>query len=217
MEKKTIVSMVTGVAVMMALFLHFATWGSYSFAVPFVKLQDMTGMLSKKGYLDYAKSCEELRKWSCAKQAYANLYKKHGEVLGIEKLARFQVRLGEMDDAMSAFEIYFRKGGKSGEAAYEYAKLLEQRGMDNEAMKFYDISIAERPKVLAIQATGGIIRILTKQGRVVEVRDRILSFHGSAENAKTFFVTELIKAQDVLRRNAIMRMNGKKTRMPASS
>jgi tetratricopeptide (TPR) repeat protein len=216
-EKKTILSMVVGVALMMALFLHFATWGSYSFAVPFVKLQDMTGMLSKQGYIDYAKSCESLRKWACAKQAYTNLYKKHGEVYGIEKLARFQVRLGEMDEAMQTFDIYFRKGGKSGDAAYEYARLLDQRGMENDAIKFYDQSIEARPKVLAIQATAGIIRILTKQGRVTEVRERILAFQGSAENAKGFFVTELVKAETVLRRNAINRAKKVGGRMPASS
>jgi tetratricopeptide (TPR) repeat protein len=197
-EKKTIVVLI-GVAIVMAIgFAHLASWGSYALRIPFVKMQQLTGTLSPQGYEELAAACVRLNKWNCARDAYLEMQAATKNPEGLALLADLQIRLNEPQAALITYANYFRVGGRDGESALKYAKLLENQGDTENAVKYYESSVELRPKVLPIQATTGIVRILIKQGRYQDALNRINAFHESAENAKGYLNTELAQVEAVL-------------------
>lgn len=200
-EKKTSAILVFFAVAITLLFGHMLNWGGYAFSIPFVKLQQITGTLSKEGYQELAKACIELNKWSCAQNAYLDLYKKTRDPEGLAGLAHFQVRLKEKDAAMKTYASYFQVGGQSGDAALEYAHLLEDSGNTQAALQYFEASIQYRPQILPVHATTAIVRMMMKQGRYDEAYQRILDFHASAGNAKGYLNTELTQLEEYMKKN----------------
>lgn len=190
-EKRAISYMAAAVIVMALGFGHMLNWGAYAFSIPLIKVQKITGTLSKEGYHELAQACIAMNKWSCAKDTYIDLYKRTGDSSSLKDLAHLQTLLKDPKAAMSTYASYFQVGGRDGEAALEYAGLLEVQGYLPDAYKYYEFSIAARPETLPVEATKGIVRMLIKEGRYNEARERILAFHESAGNAKGFLNTEL--------------------------
>lgn len=201
-EKKTIMGMVVFCLALLAFYGHAMSWGSYAVAIPFVKLQQVTGTLSTQGYRDLADACIGLNKWSCARTAYLEIYTSNRDPQGLADLGHFEVRLGNTPAALSAYASYFKVGGKSGIASLEYGKVLETAGQADAAIAQYEESIKAREATLPIQATAGIVRILIKQGKYEQAYQRITDFHASAENAKGFLNTELAQLESTLSKQA---------------
>lgn len=194
-EKKAIFGLIGSAVVLVALWGHLLNWGPYAFSIPFTKIAQLTGTLSKEGYQDLAEACIRLNKWSCAQEAYLDLYRDSHDPEGIADLAHFQVRLKEYPAAMSTYASYFKAGGKNGEAALEYAHLLEESNQADMAFKYYEASIQMRPQILPINATTAIVRLLMKQGKYEDAYQRILDFHASAGNANGYLNTELAQLE----------------------
>ena len=205
-EKKTIYGMIAGALAMMAFYVHMVNWGSYAFKIPFVKVAQVTGMLSIEGHRELAQACITLNKWSCARNAYLDIYRSKRDVQGLADLAHLEVRLGESQAAVAAYAAYFQAGGKNGIAALEYGKVLETTGQVDQAVQYYETSIQDRPEKLPIQATAGIVRILMKKGDYEKAYQRIIAFHNSSENAKGFLNTELAQLEKQLGSQASARL-----------
>jgi tetratricopeptide (TPR) repeat protein len=197
-EKKTIFGMTAAALLMVATFAHLVSWGSYSMQIPVIKVKQITGIMSKEDYGNLAQACIALNKFSCAEQAFVDLYRNKGDLSGLSMLANLNLRLGDEPKAMAAYKDYFKAGGNDGAAALEYAKLLEANKLHDEAFTYFEASIASRPDLLPIQATSAIVRLLIKQGRYEEAYQRILAFHQSAENANGYLNTELTQLEDYL-------------------
>lgn len=194
-ENQAISIMVTFAVSLLIVSAHMLSWGAHAFSIPMLKVGQWTGMLSSRGYDELAQDCIDLAKYSCARTAMIENFQIHKTPEPLAKLARLQVRLQETPAALVTFSSYFKNGGKNGEAALLFAQLLEQNGQDEEAMKMYLASIVARSEQLPIAATGGIVRILMKQGRYDEARERITTFQASAENAKGYLNTELAQIE----------------------
>lgn len=208
-QKRT-VGIMAATAIVIALgFIHLASWGSHAFTVPGIWVQEATGTLSKAGYRQYAKICESLNKWDCAREAYLGMQQVSRDGEGLVLLARLQAKLKQNQAAMTTLATYFRLGGRDGEAALQLAKLLDRSGDDASAIKYYESSIELRPEVLPVVATSGIVRILIKQGRYSEAHQRIIEFHASAGNAKGYLNTELENLEAALLSRGITPRKGK--------
>ena len=201
-EKKTIIGLICAALSIMAFYAHAANWGSYALSIPFVKIAQVTGTLSTQGYKDLADQCITLNKWSCARDAYLGIFTSNRDVQGLSALGHFEVRMGNQPGAIGAYMAYFKNGGKDGEAALDFAKVLESSNQYDQAIQYYEASILARPLVLPIQATAGIVRLQMKQGKYEEAYQRILAFHESAENAKGFLNTELAQLESTLHKTA---------------
>ncbi len=198
-ENQSIVAMVTATVSILLLTAHMLSWGAHAFSVPALKVGQWTGMLSKGGYDELAQMCTDLGKLTCARDAYIENFRKNRDLEALAKLARLQLRNQESQSAMSTFATYINAGGKNGEAALLYGQLLEQSGQDGEALRLMELSIESRPDQLPIAATGSIVRILMKQGRYEEARERLTRFHGSAGNAKGYLNTELSQIEQAIK------------------
>jgi tetratricopeptide (TPR) repeat protein len=212
-ERKTIYGLIAGCLAIVAFYAHTVNWGSYALAIPFVKAQQITGTLSTPGYKELADVCITLNKWSCARNAYLDIYRKNGNVEGLADLGHFEVRMGEVAGATNAYAGYFKYGGKDGVAALEYAKVLEQSNDVDHAIEFYELSIAQRPTKLPIQATAGVVRLMMKKGQYEQAYLRIVEFHKSSENAKGFMNTELAQLEKQLSTQASGRALVKKNKV----
>lgn len=198
-ENQTIGLMIAVSVSILLLSAHMLSWGAHAFSIPGLKLGQWTGMLSSRGYNELADACIDLGKLSCARTALIENYQVHKTPEPLAKLARLQVRNQETQAAMATFGSYFRNGGKDGEAAILFGQLLEQAGQDAEALKMFELSISSRADQLPIAATGAIVRIMMKQGRYEEARERITAFHESAGNAKGYLNTELAQIEQAIK------------------
>ena len=197
-EKKAMI-MLAGAAIAFVLgYGHMLSWGAYAVQIPVVKIQQLTGTLSASGYTELAENCIALNKWSCAKEAYRELFQKTRDVKALASLAYLQARLGESSNALSTYEVYIQSGGKDGEALLRYAHILEDAGQTDLAMKTYESAITARPDVLPVQATGAIVRMLIKQGKMEEAFNRLTEFRASAGNAKGYLNTEYSAVESAL-------------------
>lgn len=194
-EKKNIRLIAFSFLSLFFVLIHFISWGSYSFSIPFVKLQKMIGTLSTEGYVDLAKTCIRLGKMDCAEDAYRSLYSTSKKVQALAELAKLQMRLGKNKDATHTFAEYVRAGGRNGDALSYYGRALESEKRFADALKVYERSIAARPKTLSVHAVSGIVRILMKNGRYSEARKRIVAFHKSSGNAKGYLNSELAQLE----------------------
>lgn len=198
-ENKTIGTMIGFAVGILLVSAHMLSWGGYAFSIPGLKIGQWTGMLSSQGYDELAQACVDLGKFACARTAMIENFQTHRTPEPLAKLARLQSRNQETQAAMVTFWSYFKSGGKDGEAAVLYGQLLEQAGQDAEALKMLELSIASRPESLPIAATGAIVRIMMKQGRYEEARERIKLFHESAGNAKGYLNTELAQIEQAIK------------------
>lgn len=198
-ENQTITIMITFAVSLLLISAHMLSWGGHAFSIPMLKAGQWTGMLSSRGYDELAQVCMDLGKYPCARTAMIENFQIHRTPEPLAKLARLQVRTQETQAALVTFASYFKNGGKDGDAALLYGQMLEQAGQDAEALKMLEFSIAARGEQLPIAATGGIVRIMMKQGRYDEARERITQFHASAGNAKGYLNTELAQIEQAIK------------------
>lgn len=197
-EKKVIHILIGASVAMVLMYAHLLSWGSYAVSIPFTKLAQVTGTLSKSGYEELAQACIELNKWDCAKDAYLGLYRKTGDSSGLASLAYLQTRLNERDAALSSYAAYVKVGGNDGISLLRYGKMLEEVGQMEQALVIYEKSITARPEILPVQATTAIVRHLIKKGQYEDAYARIIAFHESAGNAKGYLNTERLQLEEAL-------------------
>lgn len=185
---KRIIMIGVGLAVFMG---HLFNWGGFAFRIPFVRAQQVTGVLSAEGYDELAQICTQLNKWSCAENAYNQEFKKSKDATALLKLAKLQQKLDKKSDAAKSYERYFAAKGDDGVAMIDLGNLLVDQKRFAEALKLFERSIAKRPDTLPVRATSGIVKTMMKQGRYRDARARLVAFHKSAENAPSYLNVEM--------------------------
>ena len=208
-ENNTMKAMAAFGVVFVLGFAHLGSWGNHALSIPFTKIGEFTGMLSADGYRDLAKTCIELNKWQCAEDAYVELASERGDVEGLAQAGTLDAKLNKQQQALSLYQSYEKAGGKNSQSLLSYAKILEAASQDNEASRVYEKSIAANPTSLPVQATSGLVRIMIKHGQYAEAYERILAFHGSAENANGYLNVETAQLQKQLGEKAVAEIEKK--------
>jgi tetratricopeptide (TPR) repeat protein len=202
-EKQTIKMLIITAVVIVLMYTHLLNWGSYAVQIPFVKLGEFTGLLSKEGYLELADVCVVLNKWDCAKDALTEVYTSQRDSAGLAARARLETRLGETQKAINTYAVYFAVGGNSVDAMSNYGDLLAEANRNEEAIKAYESAISNSGSAfLPLKATTGLVHLLMKQGRYEEALTRINKFHSSADNATGYFNTEKSRLENYLSKQA---------------
>ncbi len=155
-EKNTIKTLIGTAALLVAMYAHLLNWGSYAVEIPFVKLGEFTGLLSKEGYSELADVCVILNKWDCAKDALTEIYTTKRDPAGLAARARLETRLGETQNALKTYAAYFAVGGNTIEAANFYGDLLDSANRHDEAVKAYELAIANSGAFLPVKSITGI-------------------------------------------------------------
>ena len=189
-EKQTIIAFGSFCLIALATFMFGASWGSRAAEVPFLKLAQVTGTASVSSLEDIIAICRERAKWTCAENAYIDLYEKTKDASVVARLADMQRKLGS-PQALQTYAAYTNVGGKDADALYQYAQLLEKSGDIEGALTMYANSAAASGDRLPVRATTGLVRILMQERRFEEALAKIKEFQASAGNAENYFNTEL--------------------------
>jgi tetratricopeptide (TPR) repeat protein len=190
-DSKTMKGLIAFSILLAAVYVHLVNWGGDAVSIISLRARQATSTLSPRGYDQLAQVCINVNNWSCAENAYTQNFLITKDPAALSKHASLLVALQRKDEALAIFAKYFNEGGKDGGTMVEYAKLLEMKNKEVEAVKFYLGSIKARPEILSVQAESGIVRILIKQGKYKQALTRVEAFHDSAGNAKGYLNTEL--------------------------
>ena len=173
------------------LYMHFMSWGSYATQIPFLKVSQLIGTATPKTYQTIIDACVQQNKWGCVESTYLSWYKSTGDTETIASLGKFRTQLKDLAGAAKAYESYYKIGGKNPTIAIQYGMVLEKNNDLDNALKYFSLAISQSdPAKLPAQATGEIVQILIKQQKPGEAREAIVAFWASAENAKGYFNTE---------------------------
>lgn len=204
-EKHAVTIMLAACVALSALTAHLGTWGSNAFKIPVARFLETTGLISVDGYRELASMCQEAGKYDCTQKSYIRIFEKTKAPAELLPLASLQLALKETDKAAATYKRYFGNGGKDGTAMLSYAIILESKNSNKEALKYFNSSIKARPDVVPVRATAGIARILVKQKKFREAKDRIVSFQQSSALAAGYLTAELDRVErlspNVIRRS----------------
>jgi tetratricopeptide (TPR) repeat protein len=171
--------------------VHSGNWGGAASEILPLKLKQLTGNASSEDLRRIADICISRIKQDCTETALAQLQAKDPSNLEITaELASFQARSGQTAQADVNFAAYFKAGGVSSEASYEYAKLLEKQNRTDEASRYYDIALVNKPDSLQVTIVHSYVNMLMKTGQLVQARTVIDSVRKQGESAKAFMTRE---------------------------
>lgn len=197
-QQRTIYSLIAFVIVSSTLYAHFANWGRHALAGPALTVREWTGTLPKDGYRRLAVMCKELGKWSCAEKAYLGLHEKKGETRALVDLAEMRSSRGQIELALDAYRSYFNAGGRESSVATDFARLLETKGEEKEALRYYGKAVTYSRNKFNVQATAGVLRVLYKNGQYADAYKLIQAFHRKGPAARHYFNEERSRLETIL-------------------
>jgi tetratricopeptide (TPR) repeat protein len=197
-SKQTVIAFVIASCLVFIGFVHSFNWGRHAYSIPFLKTAQILGMSSPAGLESIIEACRERGKWACVHDTSFELFEKTKNPQPLGRLAVFYSRLNQPQLAVSVFEAYVKAGGNESGIAFEYGQILEKTNQREQAISWYDKSMATSGDRLPVRAMTALVRILMQDRRYEEAYERIVAFHGSAGNATSYFTTELSELERLL-------------------
>lgn len=190
-DKKAVKTMGFISAMLVVSFVHSSQWGGSVFEIIPLKTKQILGMASASDLRAIADICIKRAKVGCAESALASLQQAEPQNLEITaELAQFLRRARQLPESQAAYAQYFASGGKESAPAFEYAQLLEKSGQLDEAIKFYDLALANKPDTLQVTIVQAYVGALMKNGRNAEAKTVIEGIREKGESAKAFMTKE---------------------------
>ncbi|MEK6555610.1 MAG: hypothetical protein AABZ31_10245 [Bdellovibrionota bacterium] len=190
-DKKSVKVISAISAFLVVALVHSGNWGGAASEILPLKLKQFAGQASSEDLRRIADICISRVKQDCTETALAQLQAKDPSNLEITaELASFQARSGQVAKADANFAQYFKAGGISSEASYEYAKLLEKQNRTEEASRYYDIALVNKPDSLQVTIVHSYVAMLMKTGQLIEARTVIDAVRKQGESAKAFMTKE---------------------------
>lgn len=190
-DKKSIQLIAAISALLIVALVHSGNWGGAATQIIPLKLKAWTGFADESDYRAIADICIARIKQDCVEKALAQVMDLNPTAIEVKaELASFLMRSGREAQAESYFADYFKSGGMSAESAYEFAKLLEKQNRIDEASKYYDIALVNKPDSLQVTIVQSYVKMLMSVGRLLEARTVIDSVRNQGESAKAFMTKE---------------------------
>lgn len=189
-QKSTIGAMIAIGLLMVLCFFHMMSWGKHAGSILPLKVKTAIGFASVADYRSLAVACSETGRFDCAEQAYLYefQYSRNPEVVG--DLAALLMKTENYKGAAETFVKYYQLEGKNPAYAYFYGYTLEKLGEKKRAVRAYQLSIAQNPDMLSLDATSALVRLLMSVGNFKEAHKVVSQFRSSADNAKGYLNEE---------------------------
>lgn len=201
--QKTTIMVFSGFAVAACvLFFHAATWDQHFVSIVPIKIMKALGVASAQQLNSMAEICEDRMLPNCQEEALQDLVKKEpSNLAALEELARLKTLLKKNSEALALYQSFFAKGGKSSEAAYKLAKLLEDKSDYGSAERFYLQALAAKPDVLQITVNEAYVKMLIRNGQYKKARKHIDELRDNGA-PKYFLSTEYTEIEKNLRKRS---------------
>ena len=158
---------------LMASIVYIGSWGSSSFEIVPLKARQWTGQMNKASFARMKHICMRLKKYDCVENAQKSFFQASGDMKALEDLGEFQYRRKRFEQAKRTYHQYFTKKGTSVKSAYNYAKLLEKTGKNDDALSYYQYALKVRPKSVQITVMRSYIDLLVKTGKSHQARQEL--------------------------------------------
>ena len=164
---------VAGVA-LMGLIVWFNNWGSSSISIVSLKAGQLTGQMNEESFSKMKNICMRLKKYDCVEEAHKSFYHAKGDLKTLEQLGDFQYRRKRFDEAANTYGEYFQKKGTDVKSAYNYARILENKGQTDFALSYYQYALKARPGTVQVTVMRSYIDLLVKSGQSDKAKAELL-------------------------------------------
>lgn len=170
-------------------FLYLTTVGGQIFLI---KQKISFGVAGPEELRSLSDRCLQLGEESCALEALtaASLLQPKKLDLLLD-LARFQMEMGKFAEAAITYKTYLEKGGEDNDVVYRVGKALALAGDREEAKRYYEQAMMDKPGSVNLNATKGLIRLFIQDGRLHEARGLIAQFKQKTRSQVQYFSDEL--------------------------
>jgi tetratricopeptide (TPR) repeat protein len=177
---------------MVVAFIHIVTWDKYAFEIIPIKVKQLIGGLSPQDYDRLAEICKDRKNLDCVESSLVSKFSSNPtQIETLASLGDLQVKRKEFKLAANTFAGYFKSGGVSVEASYDYARALSEVGLIDQAAQYYQRVIDSKPDTMLITVTQNYVRMLVAHNRYQDAKALIDSIRSRGGNASMFMEHEM--------------------------
>ena len=144
---------------------------------------------------DYEKMafiCEDRKKPSCVETSYAKIaFLQPKNLENLERLAKIQFQQQDWTRAGLTLTRYFTLKGKSIDAGYMFAQILQKQKKYSESDRYYRFALSKKSKTMQISMTRSYIQMLIEANRLTQAKNVLLHYRSKSSTASLFMNKEL--------------------------
>ena len=126
----------------------------------------------------------DLKKYDCVEHNYLVSYEKTGELSYLEELGEMQFKREKFAEARQTYSRYFSTNkGNSYKAAYYYAHSLAKTGDIENAIKYFDVILRNKPHVLMVTVMESYLELLVSHNRINKAKALLAKISRQNKNA----------------------------------
>lgn len=187
LEKRKQSLMYTISAGLVAVFIGLVIWDSHILTAVPIQAKKLVGMASPNDFQSLNEICKKRGNLECQINALKELSKSHNEANA--QLGKIYLLSKKFQDAETTLQKYFREGGISLDASYDYARALEELGNVEMASRYYQAILDKKPDTLQITVTKRYIKMLLDYNRKSEAKKVLASIRKKGSNTADFMET----------------------------
>ncbi len=169
-------------------FIQAIKWDSHFLSIIPLQIKSMMSSLSAHDADELAKICLERKNLDCAESALQS--EATTQVEALTQLGKIQMQRQKFRESANSFGSYFRSGGLSVDASYDYAKVLGQLGMIDQASQYYERVLASKVDALQVTVTQSYVKMLIANKRSAQAKTVIDGIRAKGGNASLFMESE---------------------------
>ncbi|MCB0411890.1 MAG: hypothetical protein KDD22_05150 [Bdellovibrionales bacterium] len=199
-KDRAVFTMIAICAFFVGSFIHAVNWDKYFFTIIPLKLKQVTSMANAEDYQQLIDICSQRAKSDCVENSYQSLYQIMPErVELLAELAHLQLLRTDFQKASNTLNLYFSKGGKSMDAAYDYARSLSKLGQYQQAITYFQSVLKAKPRVFQISVARAYIQTLMKSEKYSQAKSVIEYYRKNSVSSAFFMDPEYKEIQKLLR------------------
>ena len=193
LQKSIFQYMVAGAVAFLVAVIHFSNWGGDSLNIVYLKTAQWTGIAGNSQYDKLVSICYQLKKYDCVESALRKQAKNNPDAL--KELAVLQFKRKKPTHAAVTYKKYFDQvppNDTNMQAAFTYAKVLEQIGNKEEALQLYDRIISQKQsKTIPVNVIRNKLNLLSSMNRKKEAIAVINKYKKLSQKANDYLKQEI--------------------------
>lgn len=189
-----------GLALMFAV-IYVGHFGAYSLKILPLKVQQWTSQLDKSSHARLVGTCLQLKQYDCVEKAHQSYFHSSRDVEILSELAAFQTKRNKKGEALQTYQLYFKNKGRGFKPAYHYARLLEEQGQNQAALKYYEYALhTGATNQLRVSVMRAYINFLVESGKAQKARFELAKLKNRVKNSSALVQQEYSRWQAQVRK-----------------
>jgi hypothetical protein len=188
---RVVLTMVFMCTLFVASFIHAVNWDTHFFTIIPLKLKQFTGMAQTEDLQKIVEICSLRSKHDCVEDAYRQMYVlEPAKIDVLAELAHIQLMRSRMPQVADTLDAYFAKGGKSPDAAYDYARALAAVGRFDQSVKYFKYVLNSKPKVFQVSVARSYVQTLIQNKKLAQAKKAIEHYRQRSVSSAFFMDKE---------------------------